>query len=239
MTVPLVPQSNGESPLREFNPCHGPADGKFCSTPGARQRGPRRDDAGPTQALYRGDAQQVAPSLDYASPGALFGAGIYLTDNKRVAGDYTVKGSNDVVFRYGGLAGRVSKQAVVDAYIRQQAQYFDKDGKPQEYPQSLSGFGPGFPPGTHAYRQHAQDQVRLQAAKQAYAKQAASLVVRVNADGTAVLVKKGAGQVSAFDVPKSWIQRTLDAEQETPERVAQAVSGVLSGRLRQESYAYA
>lgn len=30
--VSLFPQSNGE-PLREFNQCHSPADGKFCSAP--------------------------------------------------------------------------------------------------------------------------------------------------------------------------------------------------------------
>lgn len=31
----VVPNSYGSAPLREFNPCHSPSDGRFCSTPGA------------------------------------------------------------------------------------------------------------------------------------------------------------------------------------------------------------
>lgn len=30
----IVPDSNGEAEIKEFNPCHSPADGRFCDTGG-------------------------------------------------------------------------------------------------------------------------------------------------------------------------------------------------------------
>lgn len=68
---------------------------------------------GPVVTLYRGDSADVVHSLSHSDPLALFGAGIYLTDSKRIANDYRAKGA-EVVFR----AQNASKSEAVDRYIR-------------------------------------------------------------------------------------------------------------------------
>lgn len=190
--------------LTEFNACHHPGGsalgGQFCSTEGAPDAG----GSGPSDAvtLYRGDSADVNPSLDKADPRALFGPGIYLTNNKRIAGDYTTKGAGEeVVFRYGGKAGKVSKQDVIDAYKRVVlARYYDDEGKKSFFP----------------LRDEEGDRSkRLQNAEKLWQEMARTHEVRVQVDGNAVIRKKGAAaRVAQYHVPKAWLAKTIDAEDE-------------------------
>lgn len=53
-----------------------------------------------TTTLYRGDATHIDDfQFDRADPNALVGPGIYLTDSRAVAKDYTLKGNQNVIFR--------------------------------------------------------------------------------------------------------------------------------------------
>jgi hypothetical protein len=132
--------------------------------------------------------------------------------------------------------GMVSKQDVIDAYVRRSAQYFDAKGNKLEYPTGLHGLS-GYPKGTRGYNHEQEDKARLGHAKKAWKKDADSFEVRVNADGTANIFKKvEAGHVSAFNVPSSWVKQTLDAELEVTDKVVAAVADVFSGKLRTETY---
>ena len=53
-----------------------------------------------TITLYRGDSSIIQQfSVDASDDMALFGIGIYLTDNKTIAADYTLKSSQHVLFK--------------------------------------------------------------------------------------------------------------------------------------------
>lgn len=215
----LTPDSES---LREFNPCHSPAGspkgGQFCAKDGE------------TVALHRGDNADVEPSLSHADPHALFGAGIYLTDSKRIAGDYTVKGAHDGVhFRYAGKAGSVSKDEVIKTYIRRVLYEH-----PESFRNRIASYGYAAPgtvpsllsgPGTYVPQEVAQAE---RAAVAKWEEQAKTLDVRINADGTATIQQKAAkGRVATYSVPKSWLRKTIDAEAEIDEDVVDAIVDTL------------
>jgi hypothetical protein len=179
--------------------------------------------------LYRGTpVKHKVQSLAKADPYALFGPGIYLTSSKRIAGDYTTKGAHSdqgVIFRYQGRRGVVSKQEVIDTFIRQTARYMDDEGRPSwEQPMGHLGreyekFHFSDDPGTR--------QRKTQAAA-LWKKMEKDHEVRIGADGVAVIRKKqNPADVAVYDVPQAWIAATIDAEAETDERVALAMHDAL------------
>ena len=98
------------------NPYHSEANGEFASADGDA---PAEPPPGYTR-LYRGDAAPIDQfDLARTSVNGLLGQGIYLTDSKRIAGDYRGKGAS--VFQYQGKRGTVTREAVTEAYLRQSA----------------------------------------------------------------------------------------------------------------------
>jgi hypothetical protein len=223
----LIPNSWGT--LREANDCHLPG-----GSPKGGEFG-RKGACGPTETLYRGDANDVEPSLAYADPGALFGAGIYLTSNKRIAGDYTAKGG-EVLFRLRGKTAP-TKKATEEYYIRELAKFIDKDGNETFYPEQLH----------HIYTiagntpKELERETRLAHARAKYDKMKPELEIRsLVANETVIRKKAKAGRVATYDIPKDWLDKTLDAENEISIDVASALVGVLPrGRTRDEIYRYA
>ena len=149
--------------------------------------------------LYRGDSSNIGThSLDKGDVDALFGQGIYLTSNKRIAGDYKLKGSQDVIFRGDGFK---TKEKVLDVYLRGQARFIDKDGNDSFYPiyddSSISK--------------------RMEFAKQKWDKIKDQYDIRINVDGSSAIVKKQSGNIAVYKIPLDIINGTYDVEYEIDE----------------------
>lgn len=171
----------------------------------------------PTMTLYRGDpADYGTHSLDKASTESLFGQGIYLTNNKRIAGDYTTKGSSDdIVFRFSGT--NPSKSKVIDYYIYRLAQYIDENGKDLFFAEAL----PGFTDNPIRIK-------RLEFAKQKWEEMSKTHEVRINIDGTAVIRKKqGKQTITTYEVPLSIINKMLNAEKEIDDDIIYALCAAM------------
>lgn len=151
--------------------------------------------------LYRGDSSDIGThSLDKGDVDALFGQGIYLTSNKRIAGDYKLKGSQDVIFRSNGFK---TKEKVIEQYISRLSRHIDKDGKPSIYEISL----PSFIDDPERLK-------RLEFAKQKWDEIKDQYDVRINVDGSSAIVKKQSGNISVYRIPLDIINRTYDVEDE-------------------------
>lgn len=184
--------------------------------------------------LYRGDASEIE-KFETAKGDlfALFGRGIYLTNSKRVAGDYKTKGpaeQGDVIFRTSGK----TRQDVIDRYVRQRARYIDADGHDHygsfmasEVPFSDGG---GFGVVTNDLRK-AELEKRMAFAREVVAKLLQTYEVRIKLDGTAVIQKKAAvagAKLSVFHVPLAYANKTLHADHE----VTSDVLSTLNARLQ-------
>jgi len=185
---------------------------------------------GETVKLYRGDSQSLNPSLSYSDPRALFGAGIYLTDSKRIAGDYRSKGADEgIAFRYSGNT-KTTKQDAIDAYIRREARYVDAEGNKLEFEQRLHGYAyePGVDVSAEWKRKADEDTTRIEHARKAWESSKNQYEVRKQADNTIIIRNKiDAGHVSHYDIPKEWVSKTLDAENEISMRVVDALHDTL------------
>lgn len=160
--------------------------------------------------LYRGDSSDYKiHSLSKGDHNALFGQGIYLTNSKRIAGDYTVKGNQDVIFRCSGCR---TKQSVVEAFIRVKAQQFDDNGVENYYTTSL-------PP-------MVDDPIRIKRlgyARDYWEKIKKDYEIRINVDGTGSIVKKLTGHVSIYEIPNEIIEKTYNTEEEIDDHVLNAL----------------
>jgi len=205
-------------PIHEYNRCHEPGGrptgGRFC------------DEDGETETLYRGDGQNVGThALAKSDVSALFGAGIYLTNNRRVAGDYTVKGAT-TLFRYDA-GKRGTKQDAINAYIRSLATTLDANGNDLPFGGTrLHGFtytGDSAP--SAAFKAKAdEDAARIKHATARWEAMKNTVEVRKSIDGLIVIRDKAArGAVSTYQIPKAWLKQTLDAEAEITEPVAAVV----------------
>lgn len=160
--------------------------------------------------LYRGDyTNHKIHSLSKGDIGALFGQGIYLTNNKRIAADYTVKGDGKVLFRCNGCK---TKQATIDSFIRTNAQNFDENGKETFYPVSLPAM--------------VDDPVRIKRlnySKQHWEKIKKDYEIRINVDKTSVIRKKNSGHISIYEIPAEVVNSLYDTDEEINEKVLNAL----------------
>lgn len=160
--------------------------------------------------LYRGDpAKYGIHSLSKGDTGALFGQGIYLTNNRRIAGDYTVKGDQDVIFRCSGCK---TKQRVIDSFIRVQATFFDDNGNRTYYQTNLPAF--------------VDDPLRIKRldfAKRHWDSIKKDYEIRINVDGNSVIRKKSSGHVSIYEIPIDLINSTYNVEEEIHDDVLTAL----------------
>lgn len=151
--------------------------------------------------LYRGDSSEISThSLDKTDVNALFGHGIYLTSSKRIAGDYKLKGSNDIIFRGNGFK---TKNDVIERYIKDKARFIDKDGNKSFYEIPFSGWA-----------NNPEDSKRIEFARKEWDKIKNQCDVRINVDGTSAIVKKQSGKISTYNIPLDIINRTYNVEEE-------------------------
>jgi len=167
-------------------------------------------EANQTITLYRGDPSRYKThSLSKGDTDALFGQGIYLTNNRRIAGDYTVKGNQDVIFRCSGCK---TKQSVIDAFTRSQATFFDENGKSTYYQIALPPF--------------VDDPIRLKRLE--YARKywdgiKKDYEIRINIDGNSVIRKKDSGHISIYKLPIDLVNNTYNTEEEIDDDVLTAL----------------
>ena len=157
----------------------------------------------PTMTLYRGDVAKVGThSVTRGDTGALFGQGVYLTNNRRIAGDYTTKGmSDDIVFSFGP---GFTKEKAIERYIWRIAQNIDADGKPTFFPLSMP-----------ALSDNPERIKRLELARQEWDEMSKDLEIRFNVDKSGVIRKKqGKQKVSEYEVPLDMVENALNAEEE-------------------------
>lgn len=183
--------------------------------------------------LYRGDSSKIK-SFDRSKTNtfALFGQGIYLTDNKRVAGDYTSKSNdNDVIYRTVGK----TKQEVLDKYLNQIASTIDHNGNDLsnkiEYWGSSVPFSNGSSWSTKGMKKNEEEyKKRLEYAKQAWNKISKNYEIRIKLDGTAVIQKKSnvsESQISEFDVPQSYMKKLFHADDPINDKILDKLLYVL------------
>lgn len=182
--------------------------------------------------LYRGDSSKIN-SFDRSKTSSLglFGQGIYLTDNKRVANDYTSKSNdNDVIFRTE--AKNITKKDVLDRYLEKTASMIDLTGKNHSFYGHPIEFSNGF---AWARRSHPdvsnEYEKRLDFAKQAWDKIKKNYEIRIRLDGTAVIQKKpqlSDSHTTAFDIPKSYINKTFHADEPIKDDVLNVLLHILT-----------
>ncbi len=200
-----------------------------------------------TIRLYRGDASYVSHfEIGKTDQHALFGHGIYLTDSAEVAGDYTLKAaSEDVVFGDGSRnqGSYSSKEALVRSYLGKLAEDLgfkqaheelrkkwssvasDKqrevyaNAPSDRYPtrEELTAAIAGIEDAYKIERRKLAQKFVMQA-KKVYAGQDIRIMHKTT--GEWVMVKSGRGGIiSAFDVPVSYCNKTIDAEAPMPESI--------------------
>src|SRR6188508_2030627 len=79
-----VPNSFGVHPLREFNHCHAPADGKFCSTPGGSRSASKSAKSGGSEGSFQRETPIKVSNIDEAVSLILKGKVVELASVKTV-----------------------------------------------------------------------------------------------------------------------------------------------------------
>lgn len=169
-----------------------------------------------TVRLYRGDSSQIDRfDTSKTSLFSLFGHGIYLTDNKRVANDYRTKGSDGgVLMRFSGMK---TKKQVIDRYIEILAKHIDETGADRSGDIRYWGSAVPFSDGgdwqvvLNDLRKRERE-MRMEFARQKWAEMSKTYEVRMKLDNTAVIQKKQTGALAEFDVPEEMIRGCLDCE---------------------------
>lgn len=183
--------------------------------------------------LYRGDSTKIDKfDVGKTSLFGLFGHGIYLTDNKRVAGDYVSKADKgDVIFT---LSGARTKKDVLDYWLRRQAAKFDADGNDRSKEVAYWTKDVPYSDGTDwamvLPRLEGERQARFNAAKAKWLRMSKEYEVRIKLDGTGVIQRKpgkGQGVITAFFIPESYLRSTLVADEPIDSRVLQTITWAL------------
>ena len=184
-----------------------------------------------TVRLYRGDAAEVQEfDTDKTALESLFGHGIYLSDNKRVANDYRTKGQDaETIFT---MRGAKSKQEVIQRWIEKKAAKLDIHGVDhsreiaywtQNVPYSDDG---DWSVAINDLRREEKAK-RIQMAGEIWKTMSRQYEVRIKLDGTGVIQKKQAGAIAAFDIPQTLLSRLLDTEGEITAKVLEALCNAL------------
>jgi len=186
--------------------------------------------------LFRGDSQGIKTfSLSKADPMALFGQGIYLTDNKRVANDYMAKGAQtggDIIYKFAG-GSKTTKQEAIDHWIYEKAKWMNLDGTLETGIHTWGRNGLEFSNGTkwgNLTNNVAQEEYakRIELATELWKKLAPTVEVRKQLDGDIVIrKKKHSGQVAVFELPEAIVNNCLNADEEIPEKVVDLLNDIL------------
>lgn len=200
-----------------------------------------------TVTLYRGDPTEIerfeTAQTDY---GALLGIGIYLTDSPDVAADYTAaknaNGTGDIAYRKLSRDDdrpAMNPKELIQAYLRKLAQDMGlpdavaeaKSKWQQKYyespriedPDERQAFQDGLNKGFQAERSKIiRDYVNR--AKREFQRQRPNLRMVKLTTGEHMFVHPARkGQVVRFEVPKSYVERTLHADRPLPDNVIPAI----------------
>ena len=189
--------------------------------------------------LYRGDSTEIdAYQLDKTYDNALFGRGIYLTDNRDVAGDYTInKGASDQMVSNPREEYKSQRDAIAGVLMdilnkevkwpeeqeRLKKVHSDRwwnDEIPEHPGTRAMRFGE---PGYHEARERQQQdykadliaayQKALRKAKKLYKERAANYrIVKDTMGRWMVVAANRPGRVSRFDIPDDYLARTLHGD---------------------------
>jgi hypothetical protein len=182
--------------------------------------------------LYRGDSTKIDNfDAKQTSLYGLFGHGIYLTDNKRVANDYKSKGSDgEVLFR---MEGAKNKQEIVRRWVERRAAKIDENGIDHSSEIAFWSSNVPYSDGgdwsvvTNDLRRTEREK-RVAYAQALWVKMSRKYEVRKKLDGTFVIQKKTIGALAEFDVPQEVVRHCLDAEAEINHHVMDSIEHALS-----------
>lgn len=170
--------------------------------------------SGKTITLYRGDAAKVDKfETEQTTSGFnLFGKGIYLTDNPIIAKDYTLKGSEGVV--YTDENATTSKE-FISSYLHHlmENELGFKEFEKEFYRTNWSWDASEEEKKEYKRKINAEYQSYMKKAKDLYRKRIPDLKIVKDTMGEFSLIKKGGeGYVTAFDVPVEYLKNVIDAE---------------------------
>lgn len=178
--------------------------------------------------LYRGDSTQIdAFDLNKTDMFALFGQGIYLTDNNRIAKDYTAKASTngDIIFR---VTSAKSKQDVIDRWIRNKSKWIDLNGKLvtgfETWGKNALPYSNGMDWSARTEETIPEYNKRIQYATAMWNELEPSVEVRKQVTGEYIIRKKSNNsQITKFKIPVSYINRCLVADDEISDDVLNVI----------------
>jgi hypothetical protein len=164
--------------------------------------------------LYRGDSEKIAQyDIQQTDALALFGQGIYLTDNKRVANDYKSKGNQDRSIIWSVQGRNLTKEQAIQTYVRLMGKYLDYDGKPMSFGQQID-YGITTRDQNGNLSPNPKDVKRVAVAWENWKKQAPQIEIRKQLDGRIIFRKKDTRAViSVFQIPIRVIQKMINAEE--------------------------
>lgn len=178
--------------------------------------------------LYRGDSSKI-DAFDTAKTNdtSLFGRGIYLTNNVRIANDYKVKGGTpDVLMSFSGYR---TKDAVKERYVERVAKYTDVNGKEDPYGQEVK-FSNGQSWNLHDDSNPVQQKerpIRMAHAERKWNELMKTHEVRFKVGGEAVIQKKqklSTTGFAVFDIPEAYVRKIINAEESIHPRVLAVIT---------------
>lgn len=188
--------------------------------------------------LYRGDSTPVALfDFDKTDKHALFGRGIYLTDNTAVAGDYTIKSSSDVVFRPKNEV-YTEKDLVHDYLLHIVINKLDWGGRVSNIKErwlekrrteklTQDEMYAGY-----KTELKAESKKQMAAAKKLYRSERPSMRLVKLTTGECMFVKpERAGEVSTFDIPNEYLERTIDGDAPLSDEVLNIIRELFVNRF--------
>lgn len=200
-----------------------------------------------TVTLYRGDATNIQKfSYDATDANALFGPGLYLTNNPRVAKDYTIKGET-IVFNGEHTNWPGDRKKVIQAWLMKRVgtdviediktKYANLVGNTlHDWVESKGGYDAVSFDEQRAYREKLTSQYQDQYTNEINyvlktelekAKKEHDYRVILDTHGHYSIVKNSNERtITTFTVPKGLIDNTLNAEAPLPDNILNVVVGL-------------
>lgn len=172
--------------------------------------------------LYRGDSSLVSDfDISMTDFQALLGPGIYLTDSRPVATEYTINGNDHVVFPTGSRDGQydTAKELIV-GYIRHYIKNnLDWSERYDKYKQEWQEKYWKTPVENRDVFTKKEFQKVVQRAKRDYAKLRPNLRIVRHQHSYKFVKNDRDGYVTEFRIPREYLAKTLHTEQPLPDDV--------------------
>ncbi len=178
--------------------------------------------------LFRGDSSKI-DAFDTAKTNdtSLFGRGIYLTNNVRIANDYKTKGGTpDVVMTFSGVK---TKDDVKERYVYRAAGRMDALGNEDTWGQHVP-FTSGREWGNNNAAEPEEYAQRMAHAERKWNTLMQTHEVRFKVGGEATIQKKqklSTTGFAVFDIPDAYVRKVINAEQPIHPRVLTVITDTL------------